>query len=161
MRALCPAKAPEGWRTPRCFAFAGSFVPRASVLECAGPPALSRAKVKRSVRKSRIRRGFGEQTFVFSASFAPPRLFILLQKETESFPDDAQVDLLADEPFAPGERPGNEIHDRPKQTVVNGMANHGGSQRHEQIHEARQFNFSFFRHDPTAEWRRGGDSNPR
>jgi hypothetical protein len=34
------SKAPEDWRTPRRFAFAVRSVPRASVLECGGPPPL-------------------------------------------------------------------------------------------------------------------------
>ena len=36
-----PPKAPEGWRTPRRFVFTARLVPRASVLECGGPPPLS------------------------------------------------------------------------------------------------------------------------
>ena len=35
---FAPAKAPEGWRSPRRSASAGRWVPRVSVLNCGGPP---------------------------------------------------------------------------------------------------------------------------
>jgi len=37
---LARLKAPEGWSTPRRYAFAGCLVPRASVLECGDHPPL-------------------------------------------------------------------------------------------------------------------------
>jgi len=39
-------KAPEGWRTPRRSAFAGRWVPRASVLECGSPLPLFPARAR-------------------------------------------------------------------------------------------------------------------
>jgi hypothetical protein len=44
-------KAPEDWRTPRRSAFAERLVPRASVLDCGGPPPLFSCYAKRANRQ--------------------------------------------------------------------------------------------------------------
>ena len=53
--AAPPAKAPEGWRTPRRFATSGRHRERASVLDCGGPPPLLKRKPRKPrENKSRI-----------------------------------------------------------------------------------------------------------
>ena len=71
---------------------------------------------------------------------------ISLQEETEGRFDDGEVDLLANQPFAPGDGPENKVHDRPEKTVVNVVPDHGCGQGKKQVHKPREFGFSFRGH---------------
>jgi hypothetical protein len=63
------------------------------------------------------------------------------QEKAEGRFDDGEIHLLANQPFAPGEGPEHEVHDRPEKTVMNIVPDHGGGQRKKQVHKARQFDF--------------------
>ena len=83
-------------------------------------------------------------TLRFSAFSAPLRFFWLPkspQKKTKRPFDDGEIHLLANQPFAPGDGPENEVHDGPEQAAVNRVSNHRAAQRQEEIDKSGQLEF--------------------
>jgi hypothetical protein len=83
-----------------------------------------------------------------SAFSASPRFFTSesLQEKTKRPLDDAEIYLLANQPFAPGNGPEDEVHDGPEKTVMDIVPNHGRGQGKEQVNKSGQFDFCFGGH---------------
>ena len=96
-------------------------------------------------RKVPQRRIFTLRSSAFSA---PLRFFLAksLQEKTKRSLNDAEIYLLANQPFAPRKGPEDEVHDGPEKTVMNIVPDHRRGQGKEQVNKSRQFDFGFGGH---------------